>query len=140
MNEKPARKDSIEVSSGELKAELIEIKERVGALETIASISNRKEVEEYVRAHLKTETGRHIMDECEDARTRKSLMSKFNFASPQALDNHLNPLRRADLIQQRFDEAGVQSFEWSKLFRGLPQTARDQILGRTKPKRGHQKA
>jgi hypothetical protein len=46
------KKDKLEVSSDQLRAELIEIKERVGALETIASISNRVEVEKYIRLHL----------------------------------------------------------------------------------------
>lgn len=122
------KKDSLEMSSDQLKAELIEIKERVGALETIASISNRKVVEEYVRSHLKTDTARQIMRECSEARTREYLISKFRFASPQALDHHLNPLRRDDLIEVRFDDTGAQAFEWSKLFRGLPRSTRDELL------------
>ena len=89
MNDKPKKKDSVEVASDQLKAELTEIKERVGALETIATISNRKVVEDYVRAHLKTDKGRLIMKECAEPRTRQYLMSKLNFASPAALDYRL---------------------------------------------------
>src|SRR5579862_6085098 len=99
MNDKSKKKDGLEVSSDQLKAELIEIKERVGALETIATISNRDVVEKYVRAHLTTDKGKQIMKECEEPRTREYLKSKFNFASTQALDHHLRPLRENDLLR-----------------------------------------
>jgi hypothetical protein len=128
MNGKSKNKSSVEVASDQLRAELIEIKERVGALETIASISNRKEVEAFVRTHLRTDKGRKIMRECEEPRTREHLMARFNFSTPQALDHHLNLLREADLIQQHFDDDRVQTFEWSKLFRRLPKTTRNEIL------------
>ena len=49
MNSKPAKKDQLEVSSDQLKTELIENKERLGALETIASISNKTVVEAFVK-------------------------------------------------------------------------------------------
>src|SRR5687768_935207 len=92
----------LEISSDQLKAELSEIKDRVGALETIASLANRSVVEGYVRAHLTTERGKQIMKECREPRTREYLMAKFGFKSPQALDHHLNPLRGDDLLRQRF--------------------------------------
>jgi hypothetical protein len=88
MNSKSAKKDELEVSSGQLQAELIEIKERVGALETIASISNRDVVERFVREHITTDKARQILKECEEPRTRDHLISKFSFASAQALDHH----------------------------------------------------
>jgi len=129
MNPKSKRKEGLEVASDQLRAELIEIKERVGALETIASISSRKEVEAHVKAHLNTPKARQIMEECEEPRTREYLIAKFKFASSQALDHHLNPLRQDDLIHQHFDESGVQTFEWSKLFRRLPKKVRNDLLG-----------
>jgi hypothetical protein len=58
MNGKAAKNDEIEVSSDQLKAELIEIKERLGALETIASISNKTVVEAFVKEHLTTAKGK----------------------------------------------------------------------------------
>jgi hypothetical protein len=128
MNGGSGKKVGIEVESDQLRAELIEIKERVGALETIASISNRKEVEAYVRAHLKTSKGQEIMKECEEPKTREQLMARLGLSSAQALDHHLNPLRANDLIQQRFGEDRAQTFQWSNLFRGLPRSTRDEIL------------
>lgn len=120
MNGKPNRKANVEVASDQLKAELIEIKERVGALETIASISNRPVVEAFVRSHLTTEIRQRVMKGCEQPRTKNDLVSSLGFQSVQALDYHLTPLREADLIHQRSDDDGIQTFEWSKLFKGLP--------------------
>jgi SOS-response transcriptional repressor LexA len=111
--------------------ELIAIKERLGALETIASISNRAVVEAYVRNHLTTDKGRQIMKECEQPRTREYLVSQLGFASTQALHYHLNPLREADLIRQRFDDDGAQTFEWGNLFKRLPKKALREILDGT---------
>lgn len=128
MNSKEAKKDQLEVSSDQLKTELIEIKERLGALETIASISNKTVVEAFVKEHLTTAKGRLIMKECEAPQTREKLIAKFRFASAQALDYHLTPLREADLIRQYIDDAGTQTFVWSNLFKRLPKKAIKQIL------------
>jgi hypothetical protein len=128
MSGKTKNADKLEVSSDQLKSELIEIKERLGALETIASISNRKEVEAYVRGCLKTAKGKLIMKECEEPQTREHLISKFSFATPQALDYHLTPLRRDDLLQHHVDDDGTQTFEWSNLFKRLPKKTLGQIL------------
>ena len=130
MSGKPKRTDRVEVSSDQLKAELTEIKERVGALETIASISNRQVVESYVREHLRTDKGKEIMKECEEPRTRTYLMAKFGFKSAPALDHHLTPLREDDLIHTRFHEDGPQTFEWSNLFKRLPKATIKKILGK----------
>lgn len=128
MHDKPKQKDRIEVSSDQLRAELTEIKERVGALETIASISNRKVVEDYVRSQIKTDKARAIMKECAEPRTREYLVSKCGFNSGPALDHHLKPLREADLIQQRFDDDGSLRLEWSNLFKRLPKKTLSAIL------------
>src|SRR5439155_21313791 len=109
------KKDSIEVTSDPLQAELIAIKDRLSAIETIESISNRQVVEKFVRDHLTTDKGKLIMQECEEPRTRKELMARFNFASAAALDYHLKPLREADLLRQHIDDDGTQTFEWSNL-------------------------
>src|SRR5947209_6722957 len=109
MNENPAKKDSLEISSDQLRAELIGIKERLGAIETIESISNRPVVEAYVRAHLTTDKSRLIMRECSEPRTRDQLVARLKFASRQALDHHLNPLRESDLLRQHFDDDGTQT-------------------------------
>lgn len=130
MKGNPKRTDRVEISSDQLKSELIEIKERLSALETIASVSNRTEVETYVRSCLNTAKGKLIMKECEEPRTKKYLISKLGFASAQALDHHLSPLRRDDLIQQHVDDdEGTTTFEWSNLFKRLPYKNLRKILG-----------
>ena len=128
MNGKPKKADRVEISSDQLRSELIEIKERVSALETIASISNREAVEKFVRGQLTTDKARPIMKECAEPRTREYLMAKFGFKSGPALDHQLKPLREADLIQQRFDDNGTQTFEWSNLFKRLPKKTLRAIL------------
>lgn len=126
--EKPKRNARIEISSDQLKAELTEIKDRVGALETIASLANRSVVESFVKAHLTTDKGKMIMRECKEPRTREYLIAKLNFASPQALDYHLNPLREDDLLRQHFDDDATQTFEWSNLFKRLPKKVIKELL------------
>lgn len=126
------KKDELEVSSAQLQAELIEIKERVGALDTIASISHKDVVEKFVRDNITTDKARQILKECEEPRTREYLIAEFNFASAQALDHHLNPLREANLIRQHFDDNRKQTFEWSALVRRLPKTTLKKILDPTK--------
>lgn len=128
MNGKSGKKQGIEVESDQLRVELIEIKERVSALETIASISNRAEVEKYVRAHVTNAQRREILAECGEPRTREYLIQKLEYNSAAALDYHLTPLREADLIRQRFDEDRTQTFEWSNLFKRLPKAVIKQIL------------
>ena len=128
MNVKPSKKDNIEVSSDQLKAELVEIKERLGALETIASISNMAVVEAYVRDHLRTEKGKQIMRECAEPRTREELVLRLGFASAQALDHHLKPLREDDLLRKYLDDHGTLTFEWSNLFKRLTKKVRNAIL------------
>ncbi|MBC7785157.1 MAG: hypothetical protein H7144_15080 [Burkholderiales bacterium] len=118
----------VEISSDQLKNELTEIKDRVGALETIATISNRAVVEEFVKGHLTNEKGQQIMKLCQEPRTREYLMAQLKFANPQALDYHLKPLRENDLLRQNFDDDGVQTFEWSNLFKRLPKPTIRKVL------------
>jgi len=132
MNGTPKKKDSIEVTSDPLKAELIAIKDRLSAIETIESISNRPVVEKFVRDNLTTDKGKLIMKECEQPQTRKHLISHFKFASAAALDYHLKPLREADLLRQNIDDDGTQTFEWSNLFKRLPKTTLKNILEASK--------
>src|SRR2546421_12559669 len=120
MNVKNKKPAGLEVSSDQISQHLEEIKERVGALETIASLANRKVVEEFVRPLLKSERAKQIMRECREPRTREELEKKLGLNSPQALNHHLAPLRQDDLLHQSLDPSGIQTFEWSNLFKRLP--------------------
>jgi hypothetical protein len=124
--------DSLEVSSGQLQSELIEIKEKVAALETIASLSNRSVVEKFVSENVKSLQAKRIMRACEIPKTRDELTAELDFASSQALDHHLKPLRESDLLQQRFNSGGKLTFEWSNLFKRLPKAAINKILNSAK--------
>jgi DNA-binding transcriptional ArsR family regulator len=124
--------DGLEVNSDQLTAELIEIKERIGSLETITSLANRAVVEAQARNHLTTPQRRKIMQKCEEPHTREQLRTELNFENVQALDHHLRPLREADLIHQRTNSAGKPTFEWSKLFKSLSKATKKSILDGTK--------
>jgi hypothetical protein len=128
VSDKRPKKDAVEVSSQTLQDELIAIKDRLSAIETIESISNAPVVRKYVEENLKTDKGKAIMNECAQPRTKSHLISKFKFNSPQALDHHLKPLLADDLLRQRVDEDGTMVFEWSNLFRRLPRSAIAAIL------------
>ncbi len=132
MSDRRAKKDSVEVSSQTLQDELVAIKDRLSAIETIASISNVSVVKKYVEDHLKTDKAREIMRECEQPRTKSYLRTHFRFNSDQALDHHLKPLREADLLRQRIEEDGTMTFEWSNLFKRLPKTTLRAIVGTNK--------
>lgn len=131
MSGNSGKKQSMEVESDQLRGELIEIKERLGALETIASISNRAEVERFVRAQVTNSQRREILSECEEPRTREHLIKKLNYNSPAALDYHLAPLREANLVRPHFEDNRTQTFEWSNLFKRLPKSVIKEILNDT---------
>jgi hypothetical protein len=131
VTEPPKKTHGLEVESQTLQDELIAIKDRLSAIETIASISNATIVKKYVEDHLLTDKGRAIMTECEEPRTRTHLKTTFAFKSDQALNHHLKPLRDADLLRQNV-ESGIALFEWSNLFRRLPKSTIRAILGKPK--------
>ncbi len=128
MSDKRVKKDSVEVSSQSLLDELVAIKDRLNAIETIASISNAPVVKKYVGEHLTTKRQKEIMKECEEPRTRSHLTSQLKFNSNQALHHHLKPLYEADLLRQNIQEDGTIVFEWSNLFRRLPKSTIKSIL------------
>ncbi|MDB4909153.1 MAG: hypothetical protein JWO05_3937 [Gemmatimonadetes bacterium] len=132
MSDKREKKASVEVSSQGLLDELVAIKERLNAVETIQSIANASVVKKYVEEHLTTTHARNLMKECEVPRTRSHLRAQLEFKSNQALDHHLKPLRDADLLRQVVEDDGTIVFEWSNLFRRLPKTTIKAILGITK--------
>jgi DNA-binding transcriptional ArsR family regulator len=128
----PGKKDGIEVTSESLEDELVAIKDRLSAIETIASISNASVVKKYVEDHLKNEKGKAIMRACAEPRTRSQLRLMLGFNSEQALDHHLRPLREADLLRQRKEDNGTRVLEWSNLFRRLPKSTLRTLIGVSK--------
>jgi hypothetical protein len=128
VSDRRAKKDSVEVSSQSLQDELVAIKDRLNAIETIQAISNAPQVKKYVEEHLKTKDAKKIMKECETPRTRSHLQAHFNYKSGPALGYHLKPLREADLLRQKIEEDETIVFEWSNLFRRLPKSTIKAIL------------
>jgi hypothetical protein len=122
-------KDSQEFTSDQLRAELIDIKERVGSLETISSLAHREVIEAYISGILKNDAKKKsIMKACEQPLTRNTIRERFSFASDQAVDYHLTPLRHSALIHEGLNAENAQVFQWSKMFRNLPRATRDRML------------
>lgn len=121
-------KTRMEVSSQPLLDELVAIKDRLNALETIQSISNATVVKKYVEDHIKNEQARSIMRACDSPKTKDELQATFGYNSKQALDRHLQPLKQADLLRRETREDGMVVFDWSNLFRRLPKSAIKSIL------------
>lgn len=117
---------NIEVTSQQLLNELIEIKDRVGALENVAGIANQEILVKYFSEVLNTPQRRQIMAACREPQTRVQLVKQFKFNSPQALHHHLKPLREG-LIHETHSN-GVALYEWSLLFKRLPQRKREGLL------------
>lgn len=128
MSDKRPPKESLEVASQSLRDELVAIKDRLSAIETIQGISNAKVVRQYVEEHLKTKDSKKIMAECAEPRTKSHLQAKFGYKSKPALDHHLKPLREAILLREKIEEDGTIVFEWSNTFRSLPKSAIKSIL------------
>jgi len=123
------KKISLEVSSEQIHSDLTEIKERIAALETIASLANKPVVETYVRECLATDTLKRIVAACEQPKTKEELRVSLNFSTIQALDHHLKSIREHDLLQQGLNTDGNLTFKWSNLFARLPKKTREQLLG-----------
>lgn len=128
MNDKRPQKGGVEVSSPSMLDELIAIKDRLSAIETIQGISNAPAVKKHVEEHLKTKDAKKIMAECEEPKTRSHLQTTFGYKSKQALDHHLKPLREATLLREKVGEDGIIVFEWSHSFRSLPKSMIKSIL------------
>ena len=128
MNDKRSKKDSVEVSSQSLQDELVAIKDRLSAIETIQSVSNANAVKAYVEKELNTKDDTKIMKCYEEPKTKAQLQDELGHKSAPALDYHLKPLREADLLRQRVEDDGTLLFEWSNLFRRLPKSTIKAIL------------
>lgn len=118
-DEKRPKKGHMEVSSQSLQDELVAIKERLSAIETISSISNAVVVKKYVEDSVKNEQAKKIMRACEDAKSKEELRVAGGHNSTQALDRYLQPLKQADLLWREVRDDGVVVFQWSNLFRRL---------------------
>lgn len=132
MRDKRPKRDSVEVSSQPLQDELVAIKDRLNAIETIQSISNAPVVKQYVQEHLKTRDAKRIMKECEEPKTKSHLQTTFGYKSRQALHHHLKPLYEADLLRDKVGEDGSIVVEWTNLFRRLPKSTIKSIIGEEK--------
>jgi hypothetical protein len=128
VSDKRSKRDAVEVSSQPIQDELVAIKDRLNAIETIQSISNAAAVKQFVQEHLKTKDAKKIMKECEEPKTKSHLQTSFGYNSRQALHHRLKPLYEADLLRDKVQDDGTVVLEWSNLFRRLPKSTIKSIL------------
>jgi len=126
------KKNRLEVSSQPLQDELIAIKDRLSAIETIESISNAPIVKKYVEETLTSQESKNIMMACVETKTKEQLQTQFGYRTKQALDYHMQPLKQANLLLREVREDGVVVFGWSNLFRSLPKATIRAILSEKK--------
>ncbi len=77
MSDKRPKKDSVEVSSQPLQDELVAIKDRLSAIETIQSISNAPAVQKYLENEKLSAKSKAILKECEEPKTRSHLPNEI---------------------------------------------------------------
>jgi hypothetical protein len=127
------KKDALEISSAQIHTDLTEIKERIAALETVASLANRPAVEAYARTVLTSAAVRAIVAACETPKTREELRAELGYTNTQALDYHLSQIRQHDILQPGTNDDGILTFRWSNLFARLPKATLNTLLGTAKP-------
>jgi hypothetical protein len=126
------KKDALEISSTQIHTDLKEIKERISALETIASLANRPTVEAYARTVLTSSAVKAIVAACEIPKTKEELRVELGYANIPALDYHLNQIRQHDILQPETNDDGKLTFRWSNLFARLPRGTLNGLLGITR--------
>lgn len=127
MMNKP-RLDSVQVSSDQLEGRLAAIEDRIAGVEAILAHANRKDIEALVRDAVGASEQRKILLRlCESPQTIDGLVRALSLNSPQALNNHLRPLRDNSLLQHAMTQP-VVSYEWSPLLRRLPKAVRQDLL------------
>jgi hypothetical protein len=134
------KKDALEISSTQIHTDLKEIKERIAALETVASLANRPAVEAYARTVLTSSAVNAIVAACETPKTKEELRAELGYANIPALDYHLSQIRQHDILQPETNDDGILTFRWSNLFARLPKGTLNALLGIAKPKKVVKKA
>src|SRR5216684_2903995 len=99
MNEKLKRTDRVEVSSDPLEGQLIEIKDRLDGIEALQAHVHRDEIEALIRkAFGGSFQKKELLRLCESPQTISDLQGALDLKSPQAVNNHLAPLKDNGLL------------------------------------------
>jgi len=120
-----------EVASQSIENELVQIKERLSAIESLEGLTNQDVIAAHVDKAIKGSKKRaEILRNCHDGPTKTELTERCELKSTQALDHHLNPLRDDGLLLHTWeDDDGVLHFGWSFMMKHLPADTRKKILG-----------
>ena len=127
-----SNRDALEISSTQIHTDLKEIKDRIAALETVASLANGPAVEAYARTVLTSPAVKAIVAACETPKNKEELRVALGYNNIPALDHHLNQIRQHDILQPETNDDGKLTFRWSNLFARLPRKTLEELLGSAK--------
>ena len=128
MNEKPKRTGQVEVSSDPLEGQLIEIKDRLDGIEALQAHVHRDEIEALIRKAVGGSVQKkELLRLCESPQTISDLQGALDLKSPQAVNNHLAPLKDNGLLHH-YSTVMPVSYVWSPLIRRLNKAVRDELL------------
>lgn len=129
MSTRANKPEPIEVDSGPIKGELIEIKDRLDGIEALQAHVHRNEIEALVRKAVGDSPQRkHLLRLCETPKTIADLQNSLGLNSPQAVNKHLAPLKHNGLLYHHSTVPPV-TYVWSPLLSRLNKAVRDQVLG-----------
>ena len=120
-----------EVASRSIENELVQIKERLSAIESLEGLTHQDVVAAHLEQVIKGSARRaEILRHCHDGPTKNELIGRCGFNNAPALDGHLKPLREDGLmLHTRQDDDGILHFIWSYMLQHLPVQRRRKILG-----------
>ena len=117
----------IEINSDQISSRLLHIEDRLAGIEAIISHANRREIESLVSEALNgSKARRDLLMACETPKTIKELQDALGHKTPQALNNHLAPLKKHGLI--RHATTDPIAYEWSPMLLKLSKAAREKLF------------
>ena len=122
------RPEGLEVNSDQLDGRLVRIEDRIAGVEAILAHVNRGEIEELISQAVGSSLQkREILRLCCKPQSIPELQKSLKMNSPQAVNNHLAPLRDHGLLQHATTVPQV-TYEWSPMIRRLSKSVRDTLL------------
>lgn len=120
--------ENVEVTSASLENRLIRIEDRIAGVEALLAHSNRDQIENLIADAVgKSEARKQILRLCEVPRSIAELQKELGLNSPQAVHNHLGPLKDHGLVQHA-TTSPTMTYEWAPLIRRLSKAVRAKLL------------
>lgn len=122
------KSEGIEVNSVQLDGRLVRIEDRIAGVEALLAYVNRSAIESLIADAVGNSIPkRTILRLCEEPQSIPALQKVLDMKSPQAVSNHLGPLKDHGLLQHASTSPQV-TYEWTAMIRRLSKVVRDQLL------------